>query len=163
MDRLSFIEICRLPKTELTRLFGAGIRPQPDQLVDREFRGYNHPKYTGLLGIRKFVKGIFRENDQVEGYNRKVVQNRLEEPWIVTRAQAFGYYDVMARGTKFPNAILLHYGKSRHNPLFEPARLLRDYVVQIYPEEPNLLLGRAYASIFGWEIFLGYFILGEME
>lgn len=155
----SFADICRLNPRALDQLFERGTLPDVEALVGCAFRGYNTPAMTAALGIRKFIKGFFRENGLIEGYNRKVKQNCFDEPWLPTSARRFGFYHVSLWPVEQPRSLLLDYGRSTRNPALEPARVLRDYVVQIYPDNPALLLGKAYVSIMGAEMLVSRFVL----
>lgn len=44
----------------------------------------------------------------------------------------------------YPQALLLNYGASPHNAAFKIERLLRDYLVQPFLAQPDILLGKAY-------------------
>src|SRR5687767_12791344 len=68
---------------ELELAFVRGEMPDLEQLVGWEFRGINHPAWARLAGIKKFVKGFFRNTDdgRVMGYNCPVVQNVLDGRW----------------------------------------------------------------------------------
>ena len=51
---------------ELERAFVRGATPDLDALVGWEFRGINHPAtlpVAQVAGIKKFVKGFFRDED----------------------------------------------------------------------------------------------------
>ncbi|HEX5063805.1 MAG TPA: hypothetical protein VFV99_30710, partial [Kofleriaceae bacterium] len=106
---------------------------------------------ANLLGIKKFLKGFFRTEDgRVMGYNSPVKNNALDGRWHVAEKK-FGYYEVLpvdptARDNKYLHALLLDYGKGKNPPL-EPSQVLRDYLVQVDPNNPNLYLGKADAAI----------------
>ena len=71
---------------ELEQVFQRGATPDLDALVGWEFRGINHLPLNALpvaqlVGIKKFVKGFFRDEDgRVMGYNCPVVQNVARRP-----------------------------------------------------------------------------------
>ena len=54
--------------------------------------------------------------------------------------------------------MLLNYGKGG-NAAFDPTQVLRDYVVQVDPKNPDLLLGKAYGAIGPLHIPTNFFIL----
>jgi hypothetical protein len=157
----------QLPMWELEKVFVRGAAPDLDSLVGWEFRGINHLPLNVLplaylVGIKKFVKGFFREGDKVMGYNMPVKMNALDGRWHVTDKR-FGFYEVdhvdpTAYDNKYLHAVLLNYGKGG-NPALDPSQVLRDYVVQVDPKNPNLFLGKAYGAIGPLRIPTNFFIL----
>lgn len=157
----------QLPMWELEKVFVRGASPDLDALVGWEFRGINHLPLNvlplaNLVGIKKFVKGFFREGETVMGYNMPVKNNALDGRWHVTDKR-FGFYEVAhvdptAYDNKYLHAVLLNYGKGK-NPALDPSRVLRDYVVQVDPKNPNLFLGKAYGAIGPLRIPTNFFIL----
>ena len=85
---------------ELEIVFQRGATPDLDRLAGWEFRGTNTPGWARLAGIKKFIKGFYRDGDEVYGYNCPVVQSSLDEPWIAKPDDAapkrFGFYKVDA-------------------------------------------------------------------
>jgi len=69
-----------------------------------------------------------------------------------------GPVDLSAVDCKYPNALLLDYA-SQKNYLFEPSRRLRDYLVQVYPDNPDLLLGKAYVALGPVRLPMSFFVL----
>lgn len=169
------------PMHELEKIFVRGTTPNLDDLVGWEFRGINHLPLNALpvanlLGIKKFVKGFFRApkveadgpapaagNDgRVMGYNRPVKNNALDGRWHVADKR-FGFYEVApvdptSRDNKYLHAILLNYGKGG-NPAYDPSQVLRDYVVQVDANNPDLFLGKAYGAFGPLRIPTNFFIL----
>lgn len=156
------------PMHELEKIFVRGVMPDLDDLVGWEFRGINHLPLNvlpiaNLVGIKKFVKGFFRTEDgRVMGYNSPVKNNALDGRWHVA-PKKFGYYEVApvdptAHDNKYLHAVLLDYGKGE-NPALDPSQVLRDYVVQVDPDNPNLFLGKAYAAFGPLRIPTNFFIL----
>jgi hypothetical protein len=156
------------PMRELEKIFQRGTMPNLDDLVGWEFRGVNHLPLNFLpvaqiVGIKKFVKGFFRtEDDRVMGYNRPVGRNALDGRWHVADKK-FGYYEVApvdatARDNKYLHAVLLNYGKGG-NPALDPTQVLRDYVIQVDPNNPDLFLGKAYGAFGPLRIPTNFFIL----
>ena len=129
----------------LGELLSSGRAPDPAALAGWEWRGWNQPAALALLGIRKFIKGFFSGSAGLEGYNRPVVQDGFDAEWRA-KGEPFGFYRVAAARApddRHPNSLLLDYGASRRNAVWKPERLLRDYLVQPDPAEPDVLLGRA--------------------
>jgi hypothetical protein len=156
------------PMHELEKVFVRGATPDLDALVGWEFRGINHLPLNALpvanlLGIKKFLKGFYRTDDgTVMGYNSPVKNNVLDGRWHVA-AKRFGFYEVnpvdpTSHDNKYLHAVLLDYGKG-NNPAIDPSQLLRDYLVQVDPANPDLYLGKAYGAIGPLRIHTNFFIL----
>ncbi len=158
---------------ELDLTFQRGTMPDLEGLAGWEFRGINRLPFNRLpiasaAGIKKFMKGFFKHEDgRVMGYNSPVVNNVLDGRWHTkpsdTAPKRFGFYEVYpvdptARDNHYLHAVLLDYGKGNNSPL-DPTRQLRDYVVQVDPTNPDLLLGKAYYAIGPARVRLNYFIL----
>ncbi|HEU0032908.1 MAG TPA: hypothetical protein VFQ53_19890 [Kofleriaceae bacterium] len=153
---------------QLDVAFLRGTTPDVDHLVGWEFRGINHPGWARLAGIKKFVKGFFRDDDgKVMGYNSPVVQNVLDGRWHTkpsdTAPKRFGYYEVIpvdatARDNAYLHAVLLDYGRGG-NKLYDPTRGIRDYLVQVDPDNPDLYLGKAYYALGPLRVHSNFFIL----
>ena len=164
--------------SELEKLMREGTAPSYDELVGWEFAGTNLGAMTDLLGIRKFKKGFYRgdprvphraihgTSDFIQGYNVVVKQNGIPNPHVAhpdERApKRHGFYRVQpvasgAKDAKYPNALILHYGLGRNGG--NPAAFLRDYLVQPFADDPDLLLGKAYLALGGLRIAAGYFVL----
>ena len=159
-------------RRELDLTFLRGHTPDLDQLVGWEFRGVNTPRWARLAGIKKFVKGFERREAGpggaavVVGYNRPARQNRLEAPWQVG-ARRFGWYrvelvDPTARDNAHLHAVLLDYSRGDNRPL-DPSRGLRDYLVQVDPDDPDLYLGVAHYALGGARLPVSYFVLERMR
>lgn len=158
----------RASHAELDRVFLRGVTPDVDDLVGWEFRGINHPSWARVAGIKKFVKGFYRADDgRVMGYNSPVVQNVLDGRWRTkpsdTAPKRFGYYEVVpvdatARDNAYLHAVLLDYGKGG-NKVYDPTRGIRDYLVQVHADNPDLFLGRAYYALGPVRVHSNYFIL----
>lgn len=165
------------PTDTLEEVMRRGTPPALETLAGWEFKGYNTPDITRLLGIRKFKKGFVKPGGMLEpltwleGYNVKIRQNHsLTLPWedVLSggRPIRFGFYEVRRvdlgeTDNRYPNAVLIHYGRSPRNPKADPSRMLRDYLVQVYPDNPELMLGKAYLAVGFFRIPFGFFILGR--
>ncbi|MBI2568616.1 MAG: hypothetical protein HYV63_16465 [Candidatus Schekmanbacteria bacterium] len=160
-------ELERLPGAELDRLFLQGSAPDPMALAARVFRGVNTPAFARLLGIKKFMKGFWRAGDAVFGYNCPVRQNGLDEPWLAKPSddapKRFGHYkvsrvDPVSRDSAYLHAILLDYGRGG-NPLLDPSRGLRDYLVRVAATDEEIYLGKAYFALGPARVAVSYFLL----
>lgn len=153
---------------ELDEVFLRGHTPSLDDLVGWEFRGINAPTWARALGIKKFIKGFVRRPDgEVTGYNTPVVQNALDGRWTARPDEAapkrFGFYrvapvDPTARDNAYLHAVLLDYGAG-DNPALDPSRGLRDYLVQVSPDDRDLYLGKAYYALGPLRVATSFFIL----
>lgn len=152
-----------------------GVAPKFDDLAGWEFGGGNAVPLFRLIGIRKFVKGFYEGPPRaakgpepfIQGYNIDVKNNGDDEPHVFKHGppKRYGFYRVHrvvegARDSKYPNALLLDYGLGG-NGLFGPP--LRDYLVQVYPDDPDLLLGKAYLNILGARIPTNFFVLKRLH
>jgi hypothetical protein len=158
----------RMTWRELDRTFVDGVTPDFDRLVGWEFRGINtrlmHIRnFERVFGIKKFMKGFVRGPDgAVTGYNRSVVNNVLDGRWYPA-ANRFGFYSVTpvdptARDNTFLHALLLDYSRGDNKP-YDPSRGLRDYLVQVYADNPDLYLGKAYYALGPLRVASNFFIL----
>ncbi len=168
--KLSYIELALSSNDRLETIMQNGTMPDVRDLAGWEFRGYNTLDLTGLLGFRKFKKGFIANREikspteRIEGYNLKVVQNGIIDDWIDTGAPRYAFYEVYPAkddpvDNKYPNSILINYGASNKNPVYDPAKFLRDYLVQVYPDNKDLFLGKAYVALGKARIFVSYFVL----
>jgi len=142
---------------ELEIVFQRGVMPDLGGLVGWEFRGINRMMlnqvpWANAVGIKKFLKGFFRASDgRVMGYNSPVDStNALDGRWNITEKR-FGFYEVYpvdatARDNEYLHALLLDYGKGGNKP-YDITRGLRDYLIQVDPQNPDLLLGKAYFAV----------------
>jgi hypothetical protein len=153
---------------ELDRVFVRGATPDVDALVGWEFRGINtrlmHIRnFERLFGIKKFVKGFVRAEDgSTSGYNKSVKNNVLDGRWHVS-PKAFGFYSVTpvdptARDNRYLHALMLDYSRGGNKP-YDPSRGLRDYLVQVDADDPDLYLGKAYYALGPLRMASNFFIL----
>ena len=75
-----YYQLERASKRELETVFLRGSQPDLDQLVGWQFRGCNHPTWAYAAGIKKFIKGFYRDHGEVFGYNCPVEQNGIKAP-----------------------------------------------------------------------------------
>lgn len=151
---------------ELSRLMDAGRPPAWESLAGWEWRGWNHPAVLAVLGIRKFVKGFFLDEatKSPAGYNRPVVQDGFDREWT-PKGKPFGFYAVRppsAPDLRRPRSLLLDYGASARNFALAPERLLRDYLVQPDPAEPDVLLGEATLALGALRPATNFFLLERL-
>ncbi len=164
----------RASSADLERVMLAGTPPDTKGLVGWEWSGGNCVRLYSLLGIRRFVKGFYDGPPRDRGPEPFVQGYNIASPGLPLDAaprykpsdeapHRYGFYRVHApvrgaRDSRYENAVLLDYGLGG-NGLFGPP--LRDYVVQVYPDDPDLLLGKAYGAIGPIRIPLNYFVLSR--
>jgi hypothetical protein len=163
-----FTEVAGMSKSELEKVFMRGTMPDLNKLAGWEFRGLNHPKWARLAGIKKFMKGFFWETEtELHGYNCPVIQNSDAADWIFKDSAEdpgrFGYYrvapvDARAKDNTYLNSVLLNYGEGG-NPIYDPSRGLRDYLVQVDPDNEDLYLGKAYYALGPLRVATNFFLL----
>lgn len=159
-------DLARLSTQELENVFRDGKTPDMDKMVDWEFCGYNVPFFAKLLGIKKFKKGFYKRGEEFWGYNIQIYQNPIDEPWrckpVDHNPKRFGFYTAKEvtpdmKENLEPGAIILNYGDGK-NMLWEGS-FLRDYVVQVDPDNEDLYLGKAYSAIGPARIAPSFFII----
>ena len=163
-----FQRLAQASRRELERVLLVGDTPATSELSRFVYRGFNRPRATSLLRIRKFMKAFSSsESGRVQGCNESVVQNQLEDPWIGRPSDVapkrYGFFDVRpvdaeSRDNAYLHALLFDYG-AQGNAWYDPARFLRDYVVRVDDGSDELLLGKAYLALGAVRLPLGFFIL----
>jgi hypothetical protein len=172
-----FEQLTALSDAELDRICRASKAPTLETMVGYEWRGYNTPRWTGVMGIQKFIKGFFPVNGAVEGYNLRVKQNGLQGPWLQLPTPdaptAFGFFTVKKvlpqwRDNHYPDSLLLNYGESGRNRLYRfwddlPMKALRDYIVQPDPSNPDLMIGKAFIALGPARMYSNFFIIERLR
>ncbi len=175
--RYSWLEILKGIRTgEREALMMAGTAPRFEDLIGWEFAGANSLILTKVVGIRKFMKGFFEGKPRaqgptpfIQGYNVLVRQNGDETPYLPLPSKEapkrHAFYRVHApvsggRDSRYPNALVLDYSLGGDGIFSAP---LVDYLVQVYPDDPDLLLGKAYLAFAGVRIPLSFFVLKRHE
>ncbi len=174
-----YTELAALPKRELAAIFSAstaasastgaaGSAPDVASLIGYEFRGYNQPRSTALLGIRKFIKAFYTNSDgRPFGCNTPVVQNGLDNEWLAKptaeRPKRYAFFlvepaDPQATDAERRAAVLFDYGRGG-NRGYDVARIIRDYVVRVEPGSDDLLLGKAYFVVGGTRLAHSFFLI----
>lgn len=171
--RLTFLDLATAKEDLLEQVMRTSRSPDVRSLVGWEFKGFNTLDLTALLGFRKFKKGFYADTDvtspngRIKGYNVKVKQNGIADPWepVLSKGTPIrhGFYDVYPvdpgePDNLYPNALLINYDSGR-NPPYDPSRFLRDYLVQVYPDNPDLLLGKAYVALGPIRKAVSFFVL----
>lgn len=160
---------------QLEQIMQTAGAPAMQGLIGHEWSGGNCRVLYRLLGIRRFVKGFYEGPPRasegptpfVQGYNIACPNLRDDEP---TRCKPsddapdrYGFYRAHAvvpgaRDSRYANALLLDYGLGANGVFGAP---LRDYLVQVYPDDPDLLLGKAYLAFGPIRVFTNFFVLSR--
>jgi hypothetical protein len=167
-----FRELVQVSDARREEILCASKAPAFESLVGYEWMGFNVSAVVRMLGLQKFIKGFFQGKAHVEGYNIRVLQNGLDAPWLVQPTQEtpkrFGFYtltavDGAAPSRIYPDAVLLDYGASQRNPAGRIERALRDYLGQPDPNDPDVLLGKAYFALGRRRVPSNFFVLQRLR
>lgn len=160
-------ELERMSNAELETVFIRGSLPDLDTLAGWEFRGTNTPGWAKLAGIKKFIKGFYRRDSEIFGYNCPVRQDGIHAPWIAKpeddSPRRFGFYrvapvDPTSRDNAYLHALLLDYGAGGNKRL-DPTSGLRDYLVRVDANNDDVFLGKAYYALGPLRIATSFFVL----
>ena len=155
-----YLELAALTRHELDQVFAAGSAPEAAAITGFEFLGFNHPKTASVLGIRKFIKAFYLDEERrAFGCNTPVVQNGLGADWIhrpsADRPKRYAFFQVLPGGA---DGLLLDYRRGG-NPPYDVSSILRDYLVRPDASNDDLLLGKAYFVVAGKRLAHSYFII----
>jgi hypothetical protein len=164
----SYLALGRCTQAELEQVLLRGETPDLGGIAGWEYRGMNIAFWAPYSPIQKFIKGFYRSPDgRVFGYNEPVVQNGPERRWVAKPSdddpKRFGFYSVesvdpSSRDNEYLHALLLDYSKGG-NPLLDPSKRLRDYIVRVNPGSDELLLGKAYLAFGKRRVATNFFAL----
>jgi hypothetical protein len=147
--------------------------PRVEDLIGWEYAGWNTNPLTPALGIRRFVKGFYEGPERVQrgprsrihGYNIACERIGDEDSPVCKPSneapKRYGFYRVHVpldkdKDSLYPASLLLDYDLGGNGPLGPP---LKDYIVQVHPDEPDLLFGKAYGAVGPLRVRVGYFVL----
>jgi len=162
------LTLWKLSNPTLKVLMNKGTEPSRALLSGYLYRGLNVGFLARLIGRRKFIKSF--KNFPI-GNNFMVKQNDPDEEYIKLFKDGNpipeGYFligsaDDNRKWNHYQNAIFLDYGRG-NNKWYQPARLLRDYLVQPAPRNREILLGHAYFAIFGFKVPFTFFVLERIS
>jgi hypothetical protein len=164
MEKLTYKDLAAMKPAELEKVLQSGTAPTLESLAGYEFRGYNvlpAPAHLvmWLLSNIRFIKCFFQkegdapigEADHIHGYNLKVKRGGLDDPWSCNpddeKPDRIGLYHVHPKRPRepldeYPHAVFLDYNLPVNN--FFTGKTIEDYLVQVSPDNPDLLLGKAY-------------------
>jgi hypothetical protein len=164
----TFARLARSDDRSLEEMFTSSPPPPFATLVGFQWLGYNTDPNLRYLGLRKFIKAFFRAEHGDEGCNVKVFQNAFTEPWKPRthggKIDAFAFYLVRPQGSRTrlarnPHALLIDYGASPRNPFYHVERTIRDYLVQPFADDPDVMLGRAFVGLGGARFASSFFVI----
>ncbi len=173
-ERYDYNALCLATGAQLETVMRQGVQPDIGSLVGWEFKGYKVFERLTVPGLIKFKVGFFLEDPErdpalgISGYNVQTHPNTLGEPWIDKTKKGdpirHGWFDVYPvslseTDNKYPNSLLLNYASSPRNFALDPSRAFRDYLVQVYADNPDLLLGKSYAAFGQIRSQLTFFVL----
>jgi len=152
--------LAALAKHELDQVFAAGSPPDAAAITGFEFLGFNHPKTAAVLGIRKFIKAFYLDQEErAFGCNTPVAQNGLDREWIhrpsADNPKRYAFFQVLPGGA---DGLLLDYGRGG-NPPYDVSGILRDYLVRPDAGNDDLLLGKAFFVVAGTRLAHSYFLI----
>jgi len=155
----------------LKALMNKGKEPSKEFLDGHLFRGLNVGFLPRLIGRRKFIKSFYKKRGLfLIGSNLRVKQNDPDEEYIKLlkgggpRPEGYFLVESAKDNTKwnhYQDAAFLSYGRG-NNAWYQPAKLLRDYLVNPFPENGNILLGHAYFAIGPFQVSFGFFVLEKV-
>lgn len=159
-------------QSELEKVMLRGEQPSLEAMIDWEYCGQNVAFWAEYSPILKFIKGFYRgpgaaPDRSIMGYNIPAVQNGRDRPWLASPSEEapkrFGFYkvhpvDAAARDNAYVHALLLDYSQG-NNPLWDPSRQLRDYLVRVEPGSDDLLLGKATVALGPLRVPTNFFVL----
>lgn len=124
-----------------------GLGPDPQDLVDLEYRLLRLHPLASLLGRARGVVGFFDApgNPWVEGYRLPTEQGELTAPWRSATGPRRGFFVLRSAGpaSRLPHALVLDGPASRRNVEGDPRAAVQLRVVMPRSGDPTLLLGRA--------------------
>ena len=143
-------------RTELHDAMASGYPVSPETLCNHVYHGVSLglPGWIERLTWKKFMKTFYldAETGGVRGWNIRAMDNGLDAEWQPKlhkgKPITFGHFDVTHSDhhVVHPNEIILDYGRGgrKGNGLLNG---LRDPIVALEPESPDVLLGWSYLAL----------------
>ena len=171
-SRYDFERLVATPLKTIEEIFQRGTMPKMTEMAGWEFQGRNLSFMSIILRIRRFTKGFLPlpegalDSTVIDGYNILIKQKGgQDKPWIPWTRKGVplkhGFFKVHTAphgDDKYPHAIFFDYAEGV-NPWWHPGRTLKDYTVQVYPDDPTLLVGKAYLALGSLRIFGGHYLM----
>jgi hypothetical protein len=150
MRRHTFDSLCIAPPEILTGTMGATVTPDPESLAGWEFRGFTPGDSPAALLLRKHRMGFYRLKNRrgstgLGGYVIPCHDGPPSGRWIDRLdgpgGWKLGWFTVEpGTGGRFPRALTLDFSRGGRAPRFHPQNLVRQYLAQIHPDDPDLLV-----------------------
>ena len=186
----TFDSLTAMSPAQLEVVLAAGTAPSFSSIVGHEFRGWNVfgdvvAKGVGaVMGIQRFAKGWFRRDGAdvaveingapfIEGYNVKIARGEKTDPWTAIpdddHPTRHGFFKVFRAGEgegrlgRHPQALLLDYSLGIPKAGLLGGGGLKDFVVQVDANNPDLLLGKAYMTVGPLTNPAGFFVIERLR
>lgn len=156
--KLTLDDLVAMDAAALDRTMKNGHPIDEAVIAEREYDGVslNLPALVERMTWTKFCKVFHRDEDgTLRGWNCKVDQTPLTEPWVLTRGNdgqpiTYGHYRVVpCDGYRMPRpydgGLMLDYGLGG-NPRTDPTGAVRDPIVAVNEGDSTLLLGWSYVD-----------------
>ena len=156
---LTVQDLLEMKRKQLMELLLNGYSIDASQLDDMEYKGISLglPGWVDRLAWKKFKKVFHRdpETGHLRGWNVRIEQNGLDEPWLPMKRgdvpkTCWFYRVVDPKGHKMPKpadkGLLIHYGLGG-NRRFELVGRLRDPLVALREGSAELLLSWACPTV----------------
>ena len=156
MDRNDFL---RMNRRELLNVLRDGHPIAPDGIADAAYRGISLglPAWVDRLAWKTFQKTFHRDpaTGHLRGWNVRIEQRGYEAPSVALRKNGqpfcWGHYRVVTPAKPAPRigrsrGLLIHYGLGG-NAALDPTNRVRDPLVAITRDNPNMLLGWSYVDL----------------
>ena len=185
MAKHTFESLARSDLSALDLVLAQGTAPKLSSIIGYEFRGWNvlapvAKPVMMAMGFQRFAKGFYAlpgevdvdGRDVIDGYNVKIRTGSLTDPWTAKpndeNPTRHSFFKVWAPG-KGPreaahphdHALFLNYDLEE-NGLFD-GRGLRDYMVQVDRDNPDLVIGKAYMKLGPITIMGGFFVAERLR
>ncbi len=158
---------------DLETIFQSSPATPIASIVNFDFQGWNVPKFSSVLGIRKFIKGFFGDPTlpRASGYNMPVEQNSFDEPWKPKQKDGkdirywfFGVAPVSdVPDAKCPDTLVVDYRRWTANPRISPITYTVDYLVTPNPGNTDFVIGKSYLQSPILTLKLGFFLIQRLR
>jgi len=143
---MNFKTLSQMSNRQLEDIMRNSKKPNMTKIAEKEYNGWNMGLLPSLSGLQKFRKGFQKQDGgYFTGYNVLMQQNHFNEAWeqklVNDEPKIFGFYEMTPAKDRYPNALQLDYNTLK-NKKFE--EWLLDYIVEVEPGNPDLLLGKAH-------------------
>ncbi len=147
--RRDFARLCSAPPRVVARALMEGGAPGLDALAGWEFRGWYSPPSLPSILLPKHRKGFYGLRDgggaALGGYLVPCRRGNFRTPWVsilVGPGSARGGWFLAspASGGRYPGSVVIDYGRAGRVPPWNPLGFVREYLVQPWPDDPDVLV-----------------------